>query len=187
MAQTPTHTHGHRPQPSSANGPCARRSQCTAYGRCSAFSGELFKPQPNTHPRPFHHACIVPSPVAAALHSAARQVAVEVSSTPTTHTPAAPIVAPPLSPPRSLSPSVRLPRHDDGIMDFLSSLLSRRGRPCPSDPAPFRTLSPFAPVKSLRQNRRIAQAGVRFKRPVVAYGVTSRIGAVHRGSSWSWP
>jgi hypothetical protein len=66
---------------------------------------------PNTHARPFHHACIVPSPVAAALHSAARQVAVEVSSTPTTHTPTAPIVTPPLSSPRSLSPSACLPRH----------------------------------------------------------------------------
>ncbi len=71
-------------------------------------------------------------------------------------------------------------------MTFLSSLLSRRGRPCPSDPAPFRTLSPFAPVQSLRQNRRIAQAGVPFK-TVIAYDVTSRIGAVHRGSRWNWP
>ena len=86
-----------------AAGTCARRSQCTAYGRCSAFSGVLFKRQ---HTR----TAIVPSPVAAAFHSAAQQVAVEVPSTPT-HTPAAQIVTPPLPPPRSLSPSARLPRH----------------------------------------------------------------------------
>jgi hypothetical protein len=137
-------------------GPSAQLTAAALYSAANCSN-------PKTHARPFHDVFIVPSPIAVALNSAALQVAVEVSSTPTTPTPTAPIVTPPLSSPRSFSPSACLPRHHG--FAFGSAFPAWLALPHPTR-APICTLSPFAPVQSQRQSRCIiAQAGVRFQRP----------------------
>jgi hypothetical protein len=139
--------------------------------------------QTPTHARPFHPARIVLSPLAAALHSAAQQVAVEVSSTPTTPTPTAPIVTPPLSSPLSLRPSACLPRHHGfSFGSAFPAWLALPLRPGAVSYSVALCPCPVAKVKPL-----YCASGRSLPATVVAVGLTSWIGAAHRGSSWNWP